>query len=164
MPFSYFFIKINKLRPNGNACVVKRHKRHQLAWPIRVNAHLDPPRLPKSNDEPPSVHGNFRLERRRFDFCGAAIRCAEPRKCVTPRHLQSLLLTFFSFGIGDAEFREAVTECVPGKTQGAGGLALVAIGAAEASRIVSSSHCSSVMPGGRTWPEIEGARAAGSSR
>src|SRR5258707_3767537 len=93
-------------------------------------AHLDPPRLPKSNDEPPP-YTELRLERRRSDFCGAAIRYAEPRKCVTPGHLQSLLLTFFSFGIGDAEFREAVTECVPGKTQGAGGLALISIGAAE---------------------------------
>src|SRR6267143_2787508 len=93
-------------------------------------ALLDPPRLPKSNDEPPP-YTELRLERRRCDFCGAGIRYAEPRKCVTPGHLQSLLLTFFSFGIGDAEFREAVTECVAGKTQGAGGLALIAIGAAE---------------------------------
>src|SRR6266436_3480006 len=93
-------------------------------------AHLDPPRLPKSNDEPPP-YTELRLEHRRCDFCGTGIRYADPRKCVTPGHLQSLLLTFFSFGIGDAEFREAVTECVAGKPQGAGRLALVAIGAAE---------------------------------
>src|SRR6266436_1594492 len=86
-------------------------------------AHLDPPRLPKSNDEPPP-YTELRLERRRCDFFGAGIRYAEPRKCVTRGHLQSLLLTFFSFWIGDPEFREAVTECVPGKTQGAGGLGL----------------------------------------
>ncbi len=130
MPFSYF-IKINKLRPNGNACVVKKTQKTPISVAdlrqLLISTHRG---SQKSNDEPPP-YTELRLERRRFDFCGAAIRYAEPRKCVTPGHLQSLLLTFFSFGIGDAEFREAVTECVPGKTQGAGGLALIAVGAAE---------------------------------
>src|SRR5882672_9902148 len=73
----------------------------------------------------------LRVTRRMWDSCGTGTRYPVPCERETSRHLQIALLTFFSFRIGDAELREAVAEGIAGEAEGAGGLALVSIGAAE---------------------------------